>query len=182
MFDIHCHILYGSDDGAGSLEEALKMAKLAALNGTHAIIATPHSNVPSLYYNFWDSEQKVRLEKLNSRLTEEGVNLTVFPGNEIFATGDFIRYLNEGRLLTLNNSAYALVEFDFYESAKSVFDKILKLADSGYRPVIAHPERYSFIQADPDSALQLKRAGALLQINKGSIKGSFGRKAYISAR
>lgn len=181
MIDIHCHILYGLDDGSDNLEESVKMAKLAETGGTKIIVATPHSNVPSSFQNLWSNDIASRLNTLNSRLAADGVKVKVFPGNEIFAAGNFLSLLKSGKLLTLNNSVYPLVEFDFNEFSSSVYIKLQQLVAEGYIPIVAHPERYAFVSEEADAVSRLKSIGCLLQINKGSLKGGFGRAAYFAA-
>lgn len=181
MFDIHCHILHGVDDGSDSFEESVKMVKIAESGGTSAIIATPHSNVPGSYQNHWNITLAAQITMLNSRLSAEGVSVRIFPGQEIFAAGSFLSLLKSGKLLTLNNSVYPLVEFDFYEYSESVYMKLEQLVAEGFVPIVAHPERYAFVNEEEDAIIRLKDIGCLLQVNKGSLKGSFGRAAHFSA-
>lgn len=178
MIDIHCHILFGLDDGSDNLEESVKMARIAVNSGVKAIIATPHSNVPDSYQNFWNEDIAERIIRINQRLEREGIPLKVFPGNEIFSNGDLVSLINSKKLLTLNKSVYPLVEFDVYERSAEAYRQIEALVAEGYVPIIAHPERYAFVHEDEDAVRRLKRRGALIQINKGSIKGSFGRTAH----
>lgn len=181
MIDIHCHILYDLDDGAEDINMSVEMAKLAEKNGTAGIIATPHSNVPDFYDNYWSAEISDRISVLNSRLSEEGLKLRIFPGCEIFVAGDFLKLLKSGKLITLNNSIYPLVEFDFYEHPTSVFMKLQQIISEGFIPIVAHPERYAFVNEDESAIKRLKTMGCLLQVNKGSLKGSFGIDAQVSA-
>lgn len=177
MLDIHCHILYGVDDGSFSLEETVKMAGIAEQGGTNAIVATPHSNVPDLYQNHWSTDFDLKIELINKALAENGIDLKVYRGQEIFCAGRFAELLSEGKLITLNNSRYPLVEFDFYENSRTAYAMLRRLKADGYVPIVAHPERYEFVFEEDDAAMRLKEIGCLLQINKGSLKGSFGYQA-----
>lgn len=181
MVDIHCHILYGVDDGSDDLAETVEMLRLAERGGTSKVIATPHSNVPGSYRNHWCPELEGRLAAVNSELKREGVGVEVYPGQEIFSTPDTARLLREGKLITLNFSRYALVEFDFYEYSVEAYAMLGQIAAEGYVPVVAHPERYAFVCEEDDAALRLKDMGCLLQVNKGSLKGSFGMRAKRAA-
>lgn len=182
MYDIHCHICYGSDDGAESLETAVEMIALAAENGTTGMAATPHCNVPGSYRNYWDAGLHQKIKTLRTALQARGIGVTIFAGQEIFCTEETPRLLAQGTLITLNQSRYPLVEFHFYEEADSVFQKVQRLIAAGYTPVIAHPERYAFISEDPDAADKLKKLGCLLQLNKGSLMGRFGDAAFRASR
>ena len=174
MYDIHCHILPGVDDGSGSITDSLEMAKIAADSGIKAIIATPHCNMPDVFDNFWSCELDRKVSELNSALDSRGIPLTVYTGQEIFAHGDIVGKLRSNELVTLNFSRYVLVEFDFYAHEKFILETVQELVSAGYVPVVAHPERYALYSKSPETAIQLRRAGALVQLNSGSIRGSFG--------
>ncbi len=181
MIDIHCHILHGLDDGSDNIEESVRMARLAVEGGTRAIIVTPHSNIPQSYKNHCDKVYVTAYRDLKARLEKENIPLKILPGHEIFADGDFISLIKDKKLLTLNNSVYPLVEFGFTENSASVYEKVQMLTAEGLTPIVAHPERYAFVAEDVFAPFRLKNMGCLLQINKGSLKGSFGREAYYAA-
>ncbi len=177
MVDIHCHIICGVDDGAENLETALDMAELSVENGTTEIIATPHANIPDIHY---ENSAGIILEKVkqfNEALARESLPLKIYPGCEIFVAGDFVKALKTGKLLTLNQSDYALVEFDFFEHPASVFMKLEQLLSEGFIPIVAHPERYAFVEEDEEAVSILKNMGCLIQCNKGSLTGRFGASA-----
>jgi protein-tyrosine phosphatase len=181
MIDIHCHILFGVDDGSDSLAESVEMAKIAYSGGTEIIVATPHSNVTGSYQNMWNETFEERVNELNQALEQSGCPVVVYPGQEIFCADGYDRYLQQGYLIPLNGSRYPLVEFDFDENSFSVYEKLRKLRSLGYVPVVAHPERYSFVHEDVTAMYQMKNLGCLLQVNKGSLHGSFGGQAYAAA-
>lgn len=178
MIDIHCHLIFGADDGSDSIGESLEMAGIALRGGTRYIVATPHSNIPDSYSNYWDETLRKKFVDLNAALKESGMKIKVYPGQEIFCAGDFEELLKKGLLRTINGSRYPLVEFDFYEDSRSVYSKLSRLLGMGYTPIIAHPERYAFVSEDEYSPEKLRRMGCLLQINKGSLNGYFGRSCY----
>lgn len=182
MYDIHSHIVYGVDDGAQSLEEAVKMVENASMHGTKGIVATSHTNVPGSYENFWDSELLERIKLLRTALAENYIDVQIFCGQEIFCTSQAVDYLKSGKVITLNNSKYPLLEFDFYEYSDSVYSKLNQIISEGYIPVVAHPERYAFVAEDEDAAIKLKQMGCVLQVNKGSLTGKFGESAFYAAR
>lgn len=179
MVDIHCHILPGFDDGSDNIEESVRMARIAADSGTKAIIATPHSNIPDSYQNYCDQRYIDTLKALKERIEEENIPLQIYSGHEIFASGDIVGMIRSKKLLTLCNSDYPLIEFPFKENAETVYRKLRELIAEGFTPVVAHPERYAFVAEDDFAPVRLKDMGCLLQVNKGSLKGSFGRDAYI---
>ena len=85
------------------------------------------------------------------------------------------------QLPTLGQTNYVLTEFYFDESYAFMDESLLQLADSGYRPVIAHPERYGVIQRDPGLVRRWARLGYVIQLNKGSILGAFGGRPEQAA-
>lgn len=181
MTDIHCHILFGLDDGSAGLDESVRMASLAYSGGTRQIVATPHCNIPGSYRNHWNDDTEDRFRALRHAVEKAGIDVKIYPGNEIFCAGRFITLLKQGALRTLNDSRYALVEFDFDEYSSSVYMKLEQLAAEGFVPVVAHPERYGFTSEEPDAIMRLKDIGCLLQVNKGSLKGAFGFSARQTA-
>lgn len=171
MYDIHCHILPGLDDGAFSIDESLLMAESAAENGTRIICCTPHSGS-------YSRDELIRTFRMFKAAAEQkGIGVRLFLGQEIYLTENYrrqIRDIEEGYPVTVNRSAYPLVEFSPYEKTEVVYNALDELISRGFVPVVAHPERYAFITEDYDTAERIKKMGALLQINKGSLKGAFG--------
>ena len=159
MIDIHCHILPGFDDGSDNIEESVRMARLAVDGGTTAIIATPHSNIPDKYDNYFGKAYVEAFKALDARLKQENIPLKLYPGHEVFAASDFIELIKKKRLLTLCNSQYPLVEFALKERSESIYRKLELITAEGLTPIIAHPERYAFIAADPAAPLRLKKMG-----------------------
>ncbi|MBO5360723.1 MAG: hypothetical protein J6B25_07785 [Clostridia bacterium] len=182
MVDIHCHILPGLDDGSDNLEESVRMARLAVDGGTKAIIATPHSNVPDSYRNYCNKSFVDTFNTLKERIKQENIPLKLYAGHEIFASGDIVTLIKTKRLLTLRNSRYPLIEFAFKERAEIVYQKLGELVAEGFTPIVAHPERYAFVAEDEFAPMRLKSMGCLLQVNKGSVKGSFGREAHVVSK
>ena len=181
MTDIHCHILDGVDDGAYCLSDSVEMARIAYESGTKFIAATPHANAPGLPENAWDDSFNEKLAELNNALLKQGIPVTVFPGQEIFCAGGILSRLQNGTFITLNASRYVLIEFDFFARAEALTDQCEELIAAGYVPVIAHPERYEALKEDEQTGYILKKMGCLLQLNKGSLFGAFGRGAQNTA-
>lgn len=180
MVDIHTHILPAYDDGAADVYDTLEMLRIAADNGTRTIVATPHSNLPGKPARSC-SEIKRIVSLLNQAAKKENINITVLSGMEIFATDDVAKKLKNGELLTVNDTKYPLIEFDFETDSFFVFRVLESVISEGYTPIIAHPERYRCIAENISLAYELYRMGAVIQINKGSVRGRFGNKAASAA-
>ena len=168
MVDLHCHILPGLDDGPRESEESIAMARLAYDRGTTRLIATPHCRKGGA------GKVLESVEYMRQQLQCLDLPLKLYPGMEIFATEQTPQLLQEGKLLTLNGSRYPLVEFDFEGDGRLPGKILQELRDAGYRPIIAHPERYIFLQQDPRLLNEWVDLGCLLQLNTGSLTGRFG--------
>lgn len=173
MIDIHCHILPEFDDGASSPEEAIAMAYMAAESGVTAIVATPHFPGKS------SSLQRIeplleRYDWLCRAVKAHGLPLKIYPGAEILCLPETAALAEEKALPTIGDTPYLLTEFYFDEPFANMDAQLRVLLDSGYIPVVAHPERYHAIQADPALLRRWREKGCVLQLNKGSILGAFG--------
>lgn len=177
MVDIHAHILPELDDGASSMEETLDMLAMAADSGVDRIVATSHGNVG--YYSM--SEYVDTLYYVRRAVRDEGIPIELVSGMEIYASEDMVELLQEGELLTLNHTKNVLVEFAFDEEPWIMGRYLELLQKGGFRPVVAHPERYFCVQEDPGVAYAWSQGGCILQCNKGSLLGRFGRSVYYTA-
>ena len=175
MIDLHSHILPELDDGSQDLAESLAMARMAVDSGITAMVATPHCADDR------SREVTAAWQLLQEALKENEISLRLYPGMEIFGTADTVRLLKEGRLFTLNGSRYPLVEFSFQSSGEEETMILRSLCKAGYRPLVAHPERYGYVQRNPKLINQWHRMGCLLQVNRGSLLGRFGRHAQAMA-
>ena len=176
MIDIHSHILPGLDDGSPDWETSLEMAMLAMESGVTAIVATPH-------YAAYGPQSRCRrdlvlkaVEDFRRILADEGIPLKVYPGMEIFGTPEVPDLLRSGRLLGIAGRKYPLIEFPFSGYGEQATVLLDELCREGFRPIVAHPERYRYIQEDPSLLNLWVQMGCLLQINKGSLLGRFGRR------
>lgn len=181
MIDIHTHILPGIDDGSQDMEESLEMARMAAESGVRTMIATPHCNLGGSMDNYYNSSWQRLFDRTAAAIRAEGIPLTLLAGMEVFATFDLPSLLREGKLLTLNRSPYLLVEFDFEEEDDFARAILEKLVDMRLIPVIAHGERYHFMQDMPELAGLFREMGCRIQVNRGSFQGRFGPDAERTA-
>lgn len=181
MIDIHAHILPGIDDGAEDIYDTLEMAAMAADSGVQAMIATPHCNIPGIFKNYYDEEYREIFLETRRIIEEERIPLELYPGMEVFGTYDLPKLICEEKVLTLNKSHYILIEFDFDEDPMFADRLLTKVCETKAKPVIAHVERYSFVQEDPQIIYEWCRKGYGIQVNKGSFLGRFGRSAWETA-
>ena len=183
MFDLHMHILAGLDDGAESMEESLEMAQMAVRSGILGAAASSHAN---LYRGAKKSAgigaYVTAFNKLKQRLAAEKIPLTLYPAMEIRADRHAAVLLQTGKLLTINQSRYPLVEFYFDCRPGYMSERLDMIRAAGYTPILAHPERYDCIRQNPGILYELHEKGIILQVNKGSILGHFGSGVRHTAR
>lgn len=181
MVDIHCHILHRFDDGSSSLEESLAMARMAVASGVTDIVATPH--FPGQRTSLRRiSRLLARYEELSQAIAREHIPLTLHPGAEILCMADTVDLAQQKLLPTIGDTNYFLTEFYFDEHYTFMDEMLGALADAGYTPVVAHPERYDAIGRDPLVLERWFRRGYVLQLNKGSLLGAFGSRVQDTAR
>ena len=180
MIDIHCHILPDYDDGADSLEEALEMARMAALSGVRHIIATPHFNgEPAELENL--PMMKRQFQVLRAALEQAAIPINLHPGAEVLCLPETVVLADNRQLPTLADTDYVLTEFYFDESYAYMDEMLSQLLHYGYKPVVAHPERYDVIQREPPLLRRWARQGCVIQLNKGSVLGAFGSRPEQAA-
>ena len=125
-----------------------------------------------------EMEEQKQAERQWNKIRRERINILkeAPSGMEIFMDEKAADLLDLGELLTLNGTRYVLVEFDFEENVEKVYKYVADLQTRRYNIVLAHPERYLFVQRDPEFAYFLAEQGCALQVNKGSVLGQFGRR------
>ena len=169
MKDIHTHIIPFVDDGSPDLETSVNMIKHEIDIGVTEMICTPHH-----IYHRYEATVEVIKERFNFLKEEvERLNLPIklYLGQEICYSHreDIIAMLKKGELLTLNNTNRVLLEFSFTREPEDILDIIYNFNVNGYEVIIAHVERYEWM--DYNKVLALRNEGALIQINSNSYLG-----------
>ena len=171
MLDIHSHILYGIDDGSRSKEESIELLRYLEKQGVEKIIVTPHYIENTLY------EATVAKKKKLIKDLENETSIKLYIGNEVYFSDKTLKLLKAKKLSCLNDSRYLLIELPMSSKIKDLDEMVFDLTISGIIPIIAHPERYSYVQKDIKYLDKLKDSGALFQSNYGSLTGNYGKKA-----
>ena len=173
MVDLHCHILHDIDDGARSLEESVHLCRLAVQNSIQTAVLTPHLVRPEHVDDVIELRDR-RIEELRNALAKENIPLELVPGAEVFVNDD-IFYAPSLDAATLGGTRYMLIEFDFNGlNINRIIKYVEEIKARGYYPIIAHPERYRFIQQNYDIANHLADMGVLFQLNSSSLAGFGG--------
>lgn len=174
MIDLHTHILYGMDDGAQTLDEAIEMVRLAADDGIKTLVATPHSPESTACRQYSPQLIYERLAELRAALAGAGVDVELVAGTEVAYAADVVPHLRAGRLLPYGTSRAILLEMPNSVPPQTLEIALFNLQVAGYRVVLAHPERIVEVQRDPNVLVPLVDRGALMQLTAGALLGDYG--------
>lgn len=172
LADVHNHIIYGVDDGASDEEATMSLIKIARQNDTRIICFTPH-----VYPEYFgdNAERIVRhFEKIKAAAAGLFPDMYFFLGSEIHFTPSTLNWIRDKKAFTMNGTDTVLIEFDTGDELNKIIKAISQLLNSGYRPVIAHPERYVHFCSAYKEMDRMKYDGVLLQCDSGAFTGDFG--------
>lgn len=180
MIDFHTHILPNIDDGSRSIDETFNLIKEAKEVGFEGIVLTSH--YIENYYETDVPERDVWVKAITENLQAKGIETNLYLANEIYISDNMMRLLEEGKASTINNSCYVLFELPLNSEPLNLYDVIYSLQENKLIPILAHPERYSYVQKEPELVYDLIEKGCLMQANYGSIIGQYGVKAEFIVR
>ncbi len=178
MIDIHTHLLPNIDDGSKDLEDSLKTLAKMANGGMKAVYLTSHYFRGHYHYSRADYDAKFRT--LENRMNDAGINLKLIPGFEIFLQPDILTDIKQNSL-TMGTSPYILIESDLNGLPNDFYNNVFPLLRAGYKPILAHAERYVSIMRKPARAAFLAQRNIYLQTNSGSLLGLYGDKVKETA-
>lgn len=178
IYDIHCHIVPGVDDGAADYEETKKLLRMEYDQGVRGIIVTPHFR----FRMFETPIDQIKKQFLLVRkaAAEVGDDLNVYLGCEFHANMEMPNMLRAGEVSTMAESRYVLVEFSESSEDSYIKERTYTMLSNGYKPIVAHIERYEATRSDINFVEELVDIGAYMQINADSIIGKegFSTKRY----
>ena len=187
FIDIHNHSLYKVDDGASSLETMMSMIDIAYSDNIKTICFTPHFKI----YRFSNDEDinaynallKSHFSRAQEYAKEKYPDMNLFLACEIMYHNDIIDSIVSGKCSTMGNSRYILVEFFPHVSKHDLITALSNISRRGYRPILAHFERYNCIADDFSLLKECKDSGALIQINALSIlKFKIGKSSMLAKK
>lgn len=176
MRDIHCHIMYGIDDGSKSLEQSIEILKNAYSNGITDIVLTPHY-INKSEYNCNNKNKKKILDELISELKKENIDINLYLGNEVMIDPDVSKLIANNKISTINNTKYVLVELPMHYENPNSEKMMFEIIRHGYIPILAHPERYDYVKEDISKLEPYINMGCILQGNYLSLFGRYGDEA-----
>lgn len=180
MIDLHSHILAGVDDGARTLEESVAILRSMEAKGVKKVIATSHYPLfnDKDYLDF--IQEKINI--LQEKARENELEIEIMSGSEIFISQDTAEALYKRQLLTLNDTDYILLETRFNNLPTYFENLIHDIRAMGYQIIIAHPERYTYIQKNYQKLYRWVEEFELkLMFNSSSLLGKHGSKTKETA-
>lgn len=180
MIDFHSHILPNIDDGAKNIDETFEMIKEAEKAGFDGILLTPH--YIEEYYETDVAEREVWLAAISQNLHIKNINTDLYLASEIFISDKIMTFLENAKASTINNTSYVMFELPLDSEPENLYNTIYSLTSNKLVPVLAHPERYNYVQKEPELIYDLINRGVLMQMNYGSIIGQYGKKAQFIAK
>ena len=174
LIDIHCHIVPGVDDGAKSIHDAALMLKEEYENGVAAVIVTPHFRRGMFEPSKELVEQQFRKVRKLTRRSRSGMR--VYLGCEYYINKEMVSDFLYERRPTLAGSRYVLAEFSSAHSYEVIRNQTYELIAAGYKPIIAHAERYQCLVKQPTRVGELIDLGAEIQVSAHGVLGAYGWK------
>ncbi len=171
--DMHSHLIPGIDDGAQNLEESIALTKAFIDLGFKKIITTPH--IMADYYRNTPDIVLEGLDLWREELHKQNINIEVEAAAEYYLDEAFENKLDKGNLLTMGNN-YLLFELSFINFPNNMEDMVKKMNDKGYKPILAHPERYPYLYSSIDLYYQIKEYGCYFQMNTIALTGHYGKQ------
>lgn len=172
VVDIHCHVIPRVDDGPDTVEDARKLLTDVYEDGVRVMIATPHYR-PGLFETSGDRIEKYY--RIAKRAAEKR-GMRLYLGCEFYRSTELIEKIKAGKRPTMAGSDYVLVEFAPEDLFLTIRNHVYALVMQGYRPIIAHIERYECC-SELERVQELRELGAYIQVNAGAVLGWNGWKA-----
>lgn len=168
--EVHSHLIPGIDDGVQTLEESIEVLKDFAARGYKKVITTPH--IMGDFYKNGAHNILPLLEEVRAELKAQHINLELEAAAEYMIDDAFEKKIKQNEILSFGKN-YVLVELPFTEEPANLKSALFQLQVNGYKPVLAHPERYAFMAHNRDKYDELFQQGILFQVNLFSLVGYY---------
>ncbi len=169
--DVHSHLIPGIDDGAQNIDQSIELIESLIGLGYKKIITTPH-----IYMDYYQNTPEIILEGLNAvqiELKKRNINIQIEAAAEYFLDDHFLKEIEKENLLTFGDN-YVLFELPFLTETPYLADAIFQMQLKGYKPVLAHVERYNYWHQSHEELHKIKDKGVLFQLNINSLSGAYG--------
>ena len=165
--------LPGIDDGAKDLNQSIELIKKMSSYGIKNFITTPHV-FGDVYPNSSQTIKDKLLEVQNELKAQNLNDVTIHAAAEYMMDEQFSILLENDDILPLKDN-YILVEMSYFNAPFNLYEIIFEIQLKGYKPILAHPERYNFYHTDFENYYKLKKAGCLFQLNLLSLTPQYGK-------
>lgn len=172
--DVHSHFIPGIDDGAQTMDQSMELLTAMAELGYKKVVTTPHNmadgyrNTPEIILG--------GLERVRDELKQRGIAMEIDAAAEYYLDHELEQKVADRRVLTFGDN-FLLFELPFISEPAVLLPVIFQMQTAGYRPVLAHPERYAFWYTDFSKYERLKERGVLFQLNMIALSGAYGPQA-----
>lgn len=172
--DVHSHFIPGIDDGAQTMDQSMELLAAMAELGYRKVVTTPHNmadgyrNTPEIILG--------GLERVRDEARRRGIAMEIDAAAEYYLDHELEQKVADGKVLTFGDG-YLLFELPFISEPAVMSSVIFQMQTAGYRPVLAHPERYTFWYNDFSKYERLKERGVLFQLNTIALSGAYGPQA-----
>jgi tyrosine-protein phosphatase YwqE len=177
--DIHSHILPGIDDGSPDIATSLKLVKGLYDLGYRNLVATPH-----VIGDFYRNNPMIinrELDRLKLACTEAGIDINLAAAAEYMLDDYFLQIVKKKEILPVHGN-FILTELPYSVIPMNVSEIVFEIITAGYKPILAHPERYFYYHKDFDDYFRLKELGFALQVNLLSVTGYYGAPVAKGAK
>ncbi len=175
LADMHCHIIPSVDDGCRDISQMKRMLEIAHAEGIRRIIATPHYHIGRMKAEAGTIRD--RLIDIQKLIVADYSDMRLYQGQEVYYYSEAIEDVSKGLAATMAGSGYVLFEFSTSSQYDELRDCVYEAVAAGYKPILAHVERYMCLMSRADRIRELIEDGAYIQVNSGSVMGNSGRTA-----
>lgn len=167
--DIHSHLIPGIDDGSQDIVTSLELIKELQKSGYKRLITTPHNLHPKFDNN--SDAIKKGIEELKIECKNSNIDIDIEATCEYYYGSKFLEHIKNEELLHINK--FVLFEFSYQHEPNNLEEVIYELKSRGYKPLLAHPERYIYWHNRLDRYEYLKNLGVYFQLNLNSLVGYY---------
>jgi len=168
--DVHSHFIPGIDDGAQTEEDSVELLTGIQALGYEPVVTTPHVMID--YYRNTPDIIRTGCDRLRELASEHSIGLKIDCAAEYYLDADLMPKVKKKELLTFGDN-YVLFELPFMAEPPNTSEIIFEMQLAGYKPVLAHPERYGFWHQSFEKYQELFDKGVILQLNINSLTGHY---------
>ncbi len=169
--DIHSHLIPGIDDGVKTIEESMEIIRVMESLGIQKIVTTPH--IAHDFYPNSENDIIQRLNELKKHLEKEGITVSVEAAAEYYVDSKFLERVKKKESLLSFGDSFVLIETPFLNKPAFFEEAVFELTSNGYKPVLAHPERYEYLFDNFELLEKLKVMGLFYQVTAKSFIGDY---------